>query len=629
MNNHLAVGLVLKAGSDRRLLELFLKEQGYGVVVGETEDVLRTWKNLGLILVDIWGLERTAQAIRDLKFGRYLLPVILVARSDARGIGRYLEQGLCDDVLRMPVSKPELASRLRVLLRLSQRSRQNLLKFETLFEDASWGVAVMDPQSLEIQAVNSAFAQMHGLSQEELLHRPFAELATPSAKEVCSKHLKTLLREGSHTFETEHSHRLGRPVQVEIDATLYRDDAGAPLYVAAYVRDISIRKRTEAELALRNQELVEAGRLAEAASRVKSDFLANISHEIRTPLHGILATLSLLARSPLTEEQSEYARLMKGSSMALLTLVNDILDFSTLESGEFLIRLVPVAFQVLLESLVEQFQPIAQGKGVELTLRTENLPNLLLADPIRIRQVLRNLLSNALKFTDRGSVVLVGAWDAARKVLCLSVTDTGIGIGSEQQQRIFDVFHQEDNSTTRRYGGTGLGLTICQRLLELMGGSLKVESTKELGSKFSFELPLSLAPLSEEKPSPLLHEKALRVLLVEDEPINQRVMTLMLSQLGHEVEVATDGAEGVEKYERDNFDLILMDLQMPRLGGIDAARQIREVERIYRRSRTPIIAITARAQPGDPENCIRAGIDDYYTKPLWLERLKELLRNIT
>jgi signal transduction histidine kinase/ActR/RegA family two-component response regulator len=379
---------------------------------------------------------------------------------------------------------------------------------------------------------------------------------------------------------------------------------------------------------------------AEEANRVKSEFLANMSHEIRTPINGIIGMTDLALETPLTEEQREFLTIARTSANALMAVINDILDFSRIESGRLQIERVPYDPAAIAQEACGVVRALAQAKQFPVSYRVQGeLPVALTGDPTRVRQVLLNLLSNAVKFTERGRVDLVLGCDAVgseHPLLHLAVKDTGIGISPAMHEHIFEAFVQEDASTTRRYGGSGLGLSISKRLVELMGGRIWVESLPGLGSVFHVTLPLLEPQWSQavveappdgqtSGPMPLaeLADNAPRVLLVEDNPANQKLMTWLLERQGYRVVLAVDGSQAVQVFGQQAFQAVLMDVQMPVMSGLEAARLIREAERARGSARTPIIAVTANAILGSRDDCLLAGMDDWLAKPFSAAQLRE------
>ncbi|CAM2005765.1 response regulator [Acanthopleuribacter pedis] len=398
------------------------------------------------------------------------------------------------------------------------------------------------------------------------------------------------------------------------DALLRRD-------LTAVLLDRTIRHALERRH--QNEAILAAKTIAENATRVKSDFLATMSHEVRTPLNGILGILGLLKDTDLDDNQNELLAAALQCSEALLALMEDILDFSDLNSGNLSLQKEPFTIEKVLADLTQWIQPLAHKKGLRLGIHNR-LPEgqSLMGDSRRLTQVLLHLLNNAVKFTEQGAIDLTIRGSGPEGIpgeVFFEVRDTGIGISQAQMKSLFKPFSQLDASTSRHHTGTGLGLKIAQLLVRVMGGVLQVDSTPGQGTRFFFTAGFDTrVPEPQPTPQPQAPPAAsdsIRVLLVEDNPVNQKVTVKLLKNIQVQCDVAANGAEGVTAYQQNHYDLVLMDCQMPVMDGYEAARKIRDLEKESNR-RIPIIAVTANAVDGNRERCLDAGMDDYLSKPV-------------
>jgi PAS domain S-box-containing protein len=498
-------------------------------------------------------------------------------------------------------------------------------------------LVVTSDADARVTSINDAGERMTGLKTDQAVGRPLRELVSPADRARLDRVLATVIanRAGA-TLEVGMGH-----ATVELDVRpIFRHSRPAGLQ--AIGRDVTARKRSEAELA-------KARDAAEAASRAKSEFLANISHEVRTPLNGIIGMTELALAGRLESEPRQYLNLVRSSADSLLHIINDVLDFSKIEAGHMTFEQTSFDLRARLAASLDPLAVTARRKGLTFdTHLSPALPSVTVGDPGRLGQVLTNLVGNAIKFTQEGGVrvdvdvaapVEGDAESVAR--LRIAVRDTGIGIPSDKHAVIFEAFTQADGSTSRRFGGTGLGLSIAASIVRTMGGTLDLTSEVGRGSTFTVVVPLTRGAAADlpvfaadglsrllgpgagaggsQSPEVPLH-RVMRILLVEDNPVNQRLAHEILRRRGHAVTLAAHGREALERLEEATFDLVLMDVQMPEMNGLEATRAIRAAEAGTDRH-LPIVAMTAHAMAGDRERCLDAGMDDYLTKPIRAEAL--------
>ena len=400
------------------------------------------------------------------------------------------------------------------------------------------------------------------------------------------------------------------------------------------------RDLLEERIRQRTEDLEKAMRTALAASQAKSEFLANMSHELRTPMNGLLGMLEVVLDSPLNNDQRDELEIAQRSAYALLALLNDILDLSKIEAGKMMIENIPYDVRTVLDDCVKSFHARATQKKIALHFEVDPAaPTKVIGDPLRVRQIAANLLSNALKFTEKGWVCLrlsgIEGGLAGPAQMCIAVSDTGAGIEADKLTAIFEKFTQADGSITRKYGGTGLGLAITKRLVEMQGGQVLVESKVGKGSTFTMTLPWEpvieaatpdTAPNATQQLAEVVPMQV-RVLLVEDNLVNQKVVLAILRKKGFQIDVSNDGREALSKLETaaDPYDIVLMDVQMPVLDGLETTRIIRKNQRW---DRLPIVAMTAHAMNGDRERCLQAGMNSYVSKPVQPAHLVSVIEKL-
>jgi PAS domain S-box-containing protein len=513
-----------------------------------------------------------------------------------------------------------VSRRLLTQTRLLETERQ---KYQTLFETNSDAVVILDDHGFT--DCNPATLTLFGMqSVDEFLRTPIPQLGTAvqadgvPALDHAMQAIGEARRTGHSVMDWQGRRVDGSVFAAEIALHAMQLE-GRPV-IQAIMRDVSERRAAEAAKEAAREAAVQM-------ARAKAEFVANVSHEIRTPMHGILGMSGLLLKTPLDGRQREYVATLKSSAESLLTIINDILDFSKIEAGKLTLEEVAFAPAALLQSVVSLFQARALEKNLRLTLvLREPVPPALLGDPTRIRQILLNLVDNAIKFTHAGEVSLRAEFEPVRdEIGCrFSIVDTGIGIGAESRARLFQAFTQADSSTTRRYGGTGLGLAVSSEMASLMGGRIDVDSRPGAGSRFTLMLllkPTALTPV--DLPAAPVTRLRGRVLVVEDHPVNQKVLAHQLREMGLQFVLAASGREALDILARERFDLVLMDWQMPEMDGLEATRRIRALPGDA--GLIPVVALTANASSGFREACLAAGANDYLSKPYTEAALAALL----
>ncbi|WP_419890884.1 PAS domain S-box protein [Paenibacillus xylanexedens] len=521
----------------------------------------------------------------------------------------------------------DITERKEYTERIQELSKQHELILNTVTE----GIFGLDADGITM-FMNPAAASMFGYE----------------AKEFIGKNSHPIIHhtraDGSHLPQEEcpiHMTVLDGQIRSIKEDVFWRKD-GSSFLVQYQVTPIIEQGQIQGAVVVFNdvtgeREIVRAKETAELAAQAKSEFLSMVSHEIRTPMNGIVGMTELLIGTDLSEEQREYAEIIRDSGDALLNILNDILDFSKLESGKMALAYEPFALRKMLEQVAELFKPLADEKHLEIRYRLNpSIPEFMVGDAMRIRQILVNLVGNALKFTDQGSIEVAVDIIKGRKpedsVLDFAVQDTGIGIPADKLDQLFQSFSQLHPVINRKYGGTGLGLVISKRLVEIMGGSISVESIEGEGSTFRFAVPAASVDASAEQTASQFHHDrtrqsdkvAMRILVAEDHPVNRKILREYLEKLGYHADVCTNGVEAIDAISQNAYDIVLMDIHMPVMDGLKATDLL---HRLIPQDRIPpIIAVTANAKREDKEACLEMGMRDFISKPVMLSELKRVLQ---
>lgn len=492
--------------------------------------------------------------------------------------------------------------------------------------------------------VNSHFTELTGYTKNEAIGYNCRFLQGIDTDPLAVQKIREALhKQESAVIEILNYTKNGTPFWNEINLDPIFDRNGECHYFVGIQFDITDRKTAE-------QQAKRAAELAEAANRAKSRFIANMSHEFRTPLNGIIGMTELILLSEIDQEQRDNMKIVQNSAETLLTLINDVLDFSKIEAEKMNLEHIDYNIHELMDITIKAHRPLALEKKIDLLLHIgKRVPQVVIGDPHRLKQVLNNLIGNAIKFTSEGSVkISIEGQDLSEEQMMLQfkVKDTGIGIAEKDMPKLFKSFSQVDDSQTREFGGTGLGLVISQQIVELMGGHINVDSDPGIGTIFQFTIPMRYAHTttsegvdkeytpSEQQllpPDDVSIEpqySGLKVLLADDDRISRLITMRMLEKLGHRVEYVENGLEALHKLEADSsYDVVLMDIQMPVMDGLDATNQIRYSTRIHN-NRIPIIAVTAHAFKDDQEQILASGMDGALSKPLPIQKLAEMLNSI-
>ncbi len=507
--------------------------------------------------------------------------------------------------------------RLEQAERLIRESEQ---RFRSLFENFPVAYVSLDESGWIIDA-NEPLVKLLGYgSEDDILGRRFDEFRPKDTRQKFRSYFKELKEIKSISTEISLRRKDGDRITVQLSGRVQSDEQGHFDHAHCILHNITERKRME-------EEIISAKETAVSANRSKSVFLANMSHEIRTPMNAIMGMAHLALQADVSPKQKDYLLKIDGAAKSLLRIINDILDFSKIEAGKLEMEITDYFLANVLDNLFNLMEDKVHEKGLDLMFDiAPDVPEGLVGDPLRLGQVLTNLVSNAVKFTKQGEIKVsarIVEKSADRVRLEFTVSDTGIGMSQEQQARLFRSFTQADASTTRKFGGTGLGLAICMRLVKLMDGDIRVESRQRQGSTFIFTAVFGMHYGVDEKENEATADIACmagtRILLAEDNDINREVACELLKSWGVEVEIAYNGKEALRKVRANRYDLVLMDIQMPKMDGLEAARRIRRLagEGAYDYyASLPIIAMTAHAMAGDREKSIEAGMNDHLTKPI-------------
>lgn len=518
------------------------------------------------------------------------------------------------------------------IIRINKSLEKSEAKFRSFLEGAPDAKVITDKTGI-IQIVNAQAEKIFGYDRKEMIGKKIEMLIPDRYHEQHEEHR-------GNFFENPHKRPMGlnqslfglrkdgHEFPVEISLSPVETEEG--LVVLAAIRDVSDKKNIERLLMEKNVELVNA-------DLAKDQFLTHMSHELRTPLNGIVVMTQMLMTTQLTDDQREQLNVISESNDQLLAVINQILDFSKVESGNIGVEQVDFNIRDLIHKCIAAYSVKANMKNISLNLTIQPaVPENVIGDAVKIRQIFTNILDNAVKFTEQGAVqVAISAHERDEMItdIRFEVKDSGIGISADVIPKLFKPFSQGDSSMTRKFGGTGLGLAITKRLLEVMGGSIEVESD-ETGSRFAFTVPIvkikqapkATLPRSREKAAEQTTNKSSgRVLFVEDNKLNQKTMSILLNKLGFSVMIANDGVEALKMLGKDKFDLILMDCQMPNMDGYKATMEIRRNEE-GSVNHIPIIGVTAHAMEGSREKCLESGMDNYISKPFNISDLNKLIK---
>lgn len=592
---------------------------------------------LDVMMMGMDGIE-VCQRIRSLPEWKAVPIIMVTALTSKEDLARCLSAG-ANDFISKPLNSLEFRARLQSMLRMKNQhdrlERANSMIYAQL-EASLEGVIAANEQG-QLVGYNQKLCQMWEVNAKTTNPYDSDVLLLPLFQEAKFPEKLTQILETTYDSpeEINHGEVIVNDLIYEYFSSPVTSPTGKFLGFVWRFRDITERKQFE-------QSLHDAREMAEDALRVKSDFLSMMSHEIRTPINGVLGMTQLLATTTLSPEQQKFVQAIQTSGDILLAVINDILDFSKLESEKLVLENISVDLHQIIADTSDLLSTQADEKGIQFTYQIDqNTPLYFLGDPIRLRQILLNLANNAVKFTHEGEVRLtVSASTENGSELIFAVRDTGIGLTPAQLQKLFQPFTQASIATSRKYGGNGLGLAICQKLVTMMGGKIWAESTPNQGSVFSFVLPVSPTDEAPQAINPLVRKHRpniinpelaaklpLNILIAEDNIINQELVRAMFDKMGYAPTIANNGIEAIEALKSDCYNIVFLDVQMPRMNGIETAKYIvgqwSEISTNY--SRPILIAMTASTMQGDREMCLEAGMDDYISKPIFFDTVQRML----
>ena len=617
--------LCVKANSGNEALKILLHQQDFAIILIDVQ----------MPMMD--GFE-TVELIRQIEKLKHVPIIFLTASMDnSLQIFKGYQAGAVDYMIK-PLSPEILKAKVAVFVDLHTKNQELLVQAEQLKKlntdlidqklrseyslsliEASHDPLFAISTEGKITDMNNASVKVTGVTRPKLIGTDFFDYFTEPqmAREVYQKVFENGFIADSPLILR---HKNGKLIHVLFNGSVYKDDKGNVLGAAIVARDVTNQKIIETELIEAKVFAENSTIIAENAVKAKQQFLSNMSHEIRTPMNAIIGFTKVVLRTDITDKQKEYLNAIKISGDALIVLINDILDLAKVDAGKMTFEKTPFKMKSSIAAMLHLFETKIQEKNLKLVKEYDSkIPDVLVGDPIRLHQIILNLVSNAVKFTSKGKITVsvdLLHEDDDKVILKFAVTDTGIGISEEKIGTIFENFQQATSETSRLYGGTGLGLAIVKQLIEPQNGTIRVNSTIHKGSTFSFTLPFQKTNSDVELENELTEidseMRNIKVLVVEDIALNQLLMKTLLDDFGFELDIAENGKIAIEKLQEKDFDIILMDLQMPEMNGFEATKYIRNTMH----STIPIIALTADVTTVDVDKCKAVGMNDYIAKPV-------------